>query len=199
MTTEDAPQEIYLAIGLSQGLVWVDGSPEETLGNICRGGAAVQVPFAAFECWLRAIDGVELNTLRDIVAKYQDLDSFSDNLTYMIDSKLLLPWSSTVDDMERFQEIRVIPGGVSAGNTPDDPYRFVICSRQDGEPVLRLDLPAYGIWSFCDGFSSLEQVCKTTAEHLRLPLDSVRQRALTLLPALMQSGVALLDVVVPQG
>lgn len=194
-TAEGASQTIYLAIGIPQGIVWVDGPGEETLGNIRCGGRTVQFPLDAFEYWIRALDGVEVDTLREVAAKQHNLDDFSDNLAFMVESKLLLPWSGTAKDIERFQDLRIIPTGIGVGNSPEEPLKFVICSRNDGQPLVRLDFVSYAIWSCCDGVSSLEQACQFTAEHFQVPLDAVHLQALTLVPALMRYGAALLDVV----
>lgn len=194
-TTEDVSQTIYLALGIPQGIVWVDGPGEETLGNIRCGGRTVQFPLDAFRYWIRALDGVDVSTLRAVAAKQHDLDDFADNLAFMVESKLLLPWSSTTQDIELFQDLRIIPTGIGMGNSPEEPHKFVICSRNDGQPLLRIDFVSYAIWSFCDGVSSLEQACQSTAKHLQVTLESVHELALTLIPALMRSGIALLDVI----
>jgi hypothetical protein len=193
--TQAVPQTTYLAIGLPQGVLFVSDQPEEPFGNIRRGGETIMIPFVAYQWWILALGGVEVDTLRDLAAKQNEMEDFSDNLAFMVECNLLLPWTRDVGDIERFPEIRVVPAGIGVGNAPDNLHEFDILSRQEGTPVLRLDFLGYVIWSFFDGAISLEQACQSTADHLQLPVDSVRQRALTLVPALMRSGLALLDVV----
>jgi hypothetical protein len=198
--TDEAPHAIYLAIGIPQGLVFVSDQSdqsEEPFFYIRLGGETIQVPLTSYEWWGLALDGVGVDAIRDWAAKRNDLDDFSDNLACLVEYNLLLPWTSDVGDIEQFPKIRVVPAGMGVGNSHDNPHEFVILSRREGAPVLRLDFLAYVIWSFFDGVISLEQACQSTADHLQLPVDSVRQRALTLVPTLMRNGLALLDVVYP--
>jgi len=89
--------------------------------------------------------------------------------------------------------IRVIPCGIGGGNAPDDPARFALLARHDAAPALWVDFVGYALWSFFDGVSTLHAACEAAARHPRLPVDVVRRRALSLLPALMRSGLAFLD------
>jgi len=195
--TQATPQTTYLAIGIPQGVGFVSERSEEPLCYVRRGGRSAEMPLAVHEWWLLALDGVGVDAFRDLAAKRHDLDDFSDNLAFMVESRLLLPWTSDVGDIERFPEIRVVPAGMGAGNSSENPHEFVILSRRDGAPALYVDFIGYVIWSFFDGAISLEQACQATADHLRLPVEDVRKRALTLVPTLMHSGIALLDVVTP--
>ena len=190
---------IYLAVGIPQGIIWVDEQPEEeSLGNVRNGRTTVHFPLDSFEYWIRALDGVTVDTLLEVAAKQDDLDDFADNLAFMVESKLLLPWTGTAKDIELFRDLRIIPTGIGVGNSSDEPLKFLICSRNDGQPLVRTDFVSYAIWSYCDGISSLEQACQSASEHFSVPLDEVRQLALALVPALMRYGAALLDVVTPQ-
>jgi len=194
---EAAPQTTYLAIGIPQGVGFISEQSEEPFCYIRRGGRTVQVPLAFYEWWVLALDGVDVDTLRDLAAKRNDLDDFSDNLAYLVESHLLLPWTSDVGGIGRFPEIRVVPTGVGVGNGRDDPVGFIIMSRRRDPPGLRVDIVGYIIWTFFDGVLTLEQACQATAEHAKVPVEDVRRRALTLVPTLMRNGLALLDVVAP--
>ncbi len=197
-TNSDHPI-IYLAVGIPQGIIWVDEQPEEeSLGNVRNGRTTVHFPLDSFEYWIRALDGVTLDTLREVAAKQDDLDDFADNLAFMVESKLLLPWSCTEKDIELFQDLRIIPTSVGVGNSSDEPTKFLICSRNDAQTLVQTDFVSYAIWSYCDGISSLEQACQSVSEHFSVPIDEVRRLALTLVPTLMRYGAALLDLVFPQ-
>jgi len=195
-----APQTIYLAIGIPQGVL-VDSNQmdqsEEPFGNIRRGGMTMMIPFVAYQWWFLALSGTEENALRDLAAKQNEMEDFADNLAFMVESRLLLPWTSDVGDIEHFREIRVVPAGVGVGNSWDDEVGFLIMSRRGDPPSLRVDIVDYIIWTFFDGVLTLEQACQATAEHAKVPVEDVRRRALTLVPALMRNGLALLDVVAP--
>ena len=186
----------YVAIGVPLGaLVSVSNSKDNVCG-IRRGGKYVQMPLQAYESWHRALDGVDAESLREIAARNNDLDDFSDNLAWFVESDLLLPWTGEEGDYRRFEEIRVIPCGIGAGNSADDPTRFAILSRRDATPALWVDFLGYTIWSFCDGVNTLDEACQATANHLGISLDDVRRRTLTLLPALMRNGVAFIDLAI---
>jgi len=188
-------QPTYYAIGLPQGVLVDSNQSEEPFGNIRRGGKTVMIPFAAYQWWVLALDGVGVDTFRDLAAKQNEMEDFSDNLAWMVESRLLLPWTGENGDIERFPEIRVLPAGVGVGNSRDDPVGFVILSRRGDPSGLRVDIVGYIIWMFLDGVVTLEQACQATAEHAKVPVEDVRQRALTLVPTLMRNGLALLDVV----
>jgi hypothetical protein len=75
---------IYLAVGIPQGIIWVDEQPEEeSLGNVRNGRTTVHFPLDSFEYWIRALDGVTVDTLLEVAAKQDDLDDFADNLAFM--------------------------------------------------------------------------------------------------------------------
>jgi len=195
--TQVIPQTTYLAIGLPQGVLLDSSQSQEPFGNIRRGGETIMVPFAAYQWWSFALGGAEENTLRDLAAKQNEMEDFPDNLAWMVENRLLLPWTGEDGDIERFREIRVVPAGVGVGNSWDDPVGFIIMSRRGDPPSLRVDIVDYIIWTFLDGVVTLEQACQATAEHAKVPVEDVHKRALTLVPTLMRSGLALLDVVVP--
>jgi len=198
--TQATPQTTHLAIGIPQGVL-VDSNQmdqsEEPFGNIRRGGMTMMIPFVAYQWWFLALAGVEENALRDLATKQNETEDFSDNLAFMVESNLLLPWTGENGDIERFPEIRVVPAGVGVGNSWDDEVGFLIMSRRGDPPSLRVDIVDYIIWTFLDGVVTLEQACQATAEHAKVPVEDVHKRALTLVPTLMRSGLVLLDVVVP--
>jgi hypothetical protein len=189
------PQTTYLAIGIPQGVAFAIDQPQYHFGYIRRGGVTVQLPETFYQWWTLALDGAEENTIRDLAAKQNELENFSENLAFMVELRLLLPWTGDNSEIERFPEIRVVPAGVGLGNSREDPFGCRIVSRWGSSPGLSVDLVSYTIWSLFDGAISLEQACQTTAKHLKLPLDSVRQLALILLPLLMRNSLAMLDVV----
>ena len=183
----------YLAVGVPLGAFVPDEMAQNASCHIRRAGRFFQMPLEPYEWWSSALDGITEDDLRAIAARHHDLDDFADNLAWFLESRLLLPWTGQDVDVERFSDIRVIPWGIGAGNSIEDPVRFSIVSRQ-GVPAVAVDVMAYTIWSFCDGATTLEAVCRATADHLQMALDDVRHRALTLVPTLMRNGLAFLDL-----
>ncbi len=186
----------YLAIGVPLGALVSASGSKDNLCGIRRDGKYVQIPLQAYELWHKALDGVDEDGLRETAAQNYDLEDFSDNLAWFVESHLLLPWSGQESDFGKFGDIRVIPCGIGAGNSVDDPARFAILSRHDAVPALWVDFLAYIIWSFCDGVATLDEACLAAANHTHVAASEVRQRALTLLPALMRNGLAFIDLAV---
>lgn len=185
----------FLAIGVPLGPMVSASQTTDSPWVVRRGGRFVQMPRFAYEWWHRALDGVDLNTLRTIASRQHTLADMEDNLAWFVESQLLWPWIAHEPDANRLGEIRVIPSGIGAGNVGDDPTRFALLSRRDATPALWVDFLAYTLWSFCDGAMSLDAACRATSEYLHTPLETVQKRAWSLIPALMRNGLAFLDAV----
>lgn len=186
---------IYLAIGLPYGAIVTptSGAPR---CNLRRGGKFVQMPLQAYELWHQALDGIDRDALREIAARNNDLDDFDDNLAWFKSSQLLLPWTQQEADLEYFARIRVIPCGIGAGNSAEHPEAFALLARHDAAPALWVDVVAFTLYGQFDGNATLDEACAATAKRLDYPVDEVRERALTLMPALMRSGLVFIDLTV---
>ena len=85
---------------------------------------------------------------------------------------------------------------MGAGNSAEHPEAFALLARHDAAPVLWVDVVAFTLYGHFDGIATLDEACAATAERLDYPVDEVRERALTLMPDLMRSGLVFIDLMV---
>lgn len=175
----DTPVKV-LPIGRPAGVVAAP-SNTELVHTLRRGGKSVRVARQMFDVWVLALaGGSESGPVTDRLVK----------------ANLLLPWTETAEDYKHYAALRVIPCGMGGANLPEKPDAFPLLSPRDGSAVLYVDLLGFALYGSFDGAISLEDVCVATAERLAFPLDQVRQRAALLLPALVRSGLAFIDLAV---
>lgn len=188
-------EPVYLAVGVPYGAI-VTPSLEGPRCSLRRGGKFVQIPLRVYQPWRCALNGLAQGELREIAAGNNDLDTFDRDLAWLVESKLLLPWTQREVDLEHFNRIRVIPCGIGGGNSAERPEAFALLARNDAAPALWVDVVAFTLYGHFDGIATLDEACGDTAKRLDYPVDEVRERALTLLPALMRSGLAFIDFTV---
>ena len=175
----DTPVKV-LPIGRPTGVI-AARSNTEIVHTLRRGGKSVRVARQMFDVWTLALaGGGEPGPVTDRLVK----------------ANLLLPWTGTAEDYERYPALRVIPCGMGGANLPEKPDAFPLLSPRDGSAVLYVDLLGFALYGSFDGAVSLEDACAATSERLALPLDQVRERAATLLLALVRSGLAFIDLAV---
>ncbi len=169
-----------LPIGRPTGAIAAP-SNTELVHTLRRGGKSVRVARQMFDVWTLALaGGAEPGPVTDRLVK----------------ANLLLPWTGTAEDYERYPALRVIPCGMGGANLPEKPDAFPLLSPRDGSAVLYVDLLGFALYGSFDGAISLEDACVATSERLALPLGQVRQRAALLLPALVHNGLAFIDLTV---
>ena len=188
-------EPVYLAVGLPYGGIMAPNLK----GARCilrRGGRFVQVPLPAYRLWRKSLDALSWDELREVAASNGDLGSFERDLQRLVEAQLLTPWTEESKNLSHFSRLRVIPCGMGGSNLPDHPETFALLRRTGQNPVLWVDVVAFTLYGHFDGIATLYEACAATAKRLDYPVDEVRERALTLLPALMRSGLAFIDLAV---
>ena len=188
-------EPVYLAIGLPYGGIMAPNLK----GPRCilrLGGRPIRVPLSIFRLWRKSLDALSRDELREVAASNGDLGSFERDLQRLVEAQLLTPWTEESKNLSHFSRLRVIPCGMGGSNLPDHPETFALLGRADQNPVLWVDVVAFTLYGHFDGIATLDEACIATAKRLDYPVDEVRERALTLLPALMRSGLAFIDLAV---
>jgi hypothetical protein len=188
-------EPVYLPIGLPYGGIMVPSSK----GPRCilrHGGRLTRVPLSIFRLWRKSLNALNRDELREVAARNGDLGRFERDLQRLVEAQLLIPWTKEGENLNHFSHLRVIPCGIGGGNLPDHPETFALLRRTDQNPVLWVDVVAFTLYGHFDGIATLDDACLATAKRLDYPVDEVRERALTLLPALMRNGLVFIDLAV---
>ena len=188
-------EPVYLAVGLPYGGIMAPSFK----GPRCilrRGGRLIRVPLSVFRLWRKSLNALSRDELREVAASNGDLGGFERDLQRLVEAQLLIPWTDESVNLRHFSHLRVIPCGMGGSNLPDHPETFALLGRTDQNPVLWVDVVAFTLYGHFDGIATLDESCTATAKRLEYPVDEVRERALTLLPALMRNGLVFADLVV---
>jgi hypothetical protein len=111
----------------------------------------------------------------------------------VLDAGLLLPFGADPgEDVERLRRLRLQPVGIGLGDDGKVPGAYRIASH-DLRPLLECDPVTYAVWAASDG-RSIGRICELVGAAYGVAADEVLHHIVGVLPQLLESGAAFLDV-----
>ena len=186
-------EHVVLPVGRLVGAVpgRAAGSGEERL--IALGDAFLSVSLEAQDLWWHA----RFLTTTSQLSSWATADGISgveEILDGMVEAGLLTRLPEHDSAGPWLHGHRLLAQGTGTGADAEAPDAFVIRDR-DMDPVAALEELVYAAWTLGDGRRSLADTVTVLSRQGRGPEEQVAGRLLLALPALLEAGVVLLDVV----
>jgi hypothetical protein len=188
-----AAELTYIAIGVPLGR-WSSpgdsGSPPAAI--VRQGGQFLLVDLGAFEVFLSAIRPRHRRELLTAAeeAGFEDPAELTESV---IQRGLLVPFGNDPDeDLRRLGDLRLQPIGIGLGDLGTQPGSFRIAGH-DLKPLLECDAVTYSVWAASDG-RSLGTVSEQIGSSYSVGQDVVLRHVIRVLPGLVESGAAFLDL-----
>jgi len=186
----------YVAVGASVGVLGdAQGRPVGSQGQpawwIRVGGDFYALDLRGMRVWLKAQTPVSSSQLAEAVEGLGgDWDQALDAL---IQEQLIVQLPESGDEPSAtVRRLRGISHGIGLGQSAEDPARFEI-GTPDGTVAVTCDFASYILWTFLDGWHSLQQAVDATVQHLQCEAADIWTRVPDLLSAWLETRVLTLD------